>query len=98
MKCEIKNNHQDKFLEYPADSPKIFITKNEFIKCYESNKIQGYKEFCYITEMFTTPHCFTQIPSFIDFEDTYTLLKNKSKYRGIILSISHDFKLSLIIK
>ncbi|EGT3620858.1 hypothetical protein [Clostridium perfringens] len=65
----------------------LYITKGSFIKSYEKNKKQCYREFSYVIEMYTSPNCFECSVNIEAIDSIYEKLKSKNSYKGIIAGI-----------
>lgn len=69
----------------------IYITKGEFVRSYEADRMRAYNEFRGICEMFQTPACYYNPPSIEWFDGMYKCLK-KATYIGLILASDEDEK------
>ena len=90
MKFELLGNSGTLF-------PIIYITKNEFKKCYEKDNDEAFYQFNSLLEMYSSHQCFCSSINKTGFTKLYESL-GKSKYKGLILStnVEYDYSVNVL--
>lgn len=73
----------------------IYVTRGEFMRCFEKDKKQAYHEFSSIADMYTSQYCFRKGVTEVCFNRLYDHFAEKRKFKGITLGITVDYDYSV---